>query len=499
MFQATELNNTQPARRRSRGGTRRLTEVLVLAICFTLAARGQVPAASEQSLAAGRTALQQQHYGKAIRILEEGLKSFPNDRNLKLELGRAYLYDHKDGRAIEIFEQVLSEASSNAEAKLELARALAYGRDYEASDRLYHELLETNRNEDGEVGLIRNLIHEGKTAEAREELQRASTRYPGSRRLLECEMQMDHHRVPLIEIERVDDREESTPEGRGSVERLGAGVAYYTDSSGNRIVQSSQQFDYGYSGKFFSRTLAEESSLQENSGPKANIRRTTEEVRLMPVHNLTLGAAGGAVQFDDGASVGLFQGELGLRVARTFGISGGYVRNSVTPTFLATQFKLTSQGWHTGLNLSPRNWSFVASGASQRYSDGNDSRSADAELNRVFGTARIGFIAGYRFNYLSYDQTFAHGYFDPSKYQSHLGGAGISFAGGRHFRGEYSLHLGAESVSGAPFTPAYDITFRNRVLLGQWDFSGAYTYSHLAQSSGAFTSQTTSFTGSYRF
>jgi hypothetical protein len=264
-------------------------------------------------------------------------------------------------------------------------------------------------------------------------------------------------------------------------------------------VLTSQLFDYGYIGKFFSRTLVEENSLQQNSGPKANISRTSEEVRLMPLHNVTLAAAGGAVLFDDGTSVGLFQGELGLRLARTFGIFGGYVRNPVVPTFLAARFKLTSQGWHTGLNLSPRNWSFAASGASQRYSDGNDSRSADAELNRFFGSSRIAFITGYRFGYQSYDKAFAHGYFDPSKYQNHLGGAGISFAGGRHFRGDYSVHIGAESVSGGPFTPAYDITFRNRVLLQQWDFSGIYSYSHLAQSSGAFTSQTSSFIVSYRF
>src|SRR5260370_15864287 len=115
MFQASGLKNTPRARRKSLGCTRRLTTVLVLAICFTLAARGQAPAASEQSLAAGRTALQQHHYGKAIRVLEEGLKSFPNDSNLRLELGRAYLYDHKDGRAIELFKQILSEAPSNTD------------------------------------------------------------------------------------------------------------------------------------------------------------------------------------------------------------------------------------------------------------------------------------------------------------------------------------------------------------------------------------------------
>ena len=36
----------------------------------------------------------QHHYGKAIRVLEEARRSFPNDSRLRLELGRAYLYSH---------------------------------------------------------------------------------------------------------------------------------------------------------------------------------------------------------------------------------------------------------------------------------------------------------------------------------------------------------------------------------------------------------------------
>jgi hypothetical protein len=64
---------------------RRLIAVLVLGIYCTFPARGQAPAASEQTLAAGRAALQQHLYGKAIHVLEEGLKSFPDASNANVK------------------------------------------------------------------------------------------------------------------------------------------------------------------------------------------------------------------------------------------------------------------------------------------------------------------------------------------------------------------------------------------------------------------------------
>jgi len=499
MLRATDLGNSQPARWKSLGTKRRLIVVLALGIYCTFPARGQAPASSEPALAAGRAALQQHLYGKAIRVLEEGLKSFPDASDLKLELGRAYLYDRKDSRAMELFREVLSNSPSNRQAKLELARAFAYSRDYEDSDRLFYDLLQTNADEASEVGLIRNLLHEGKYDDAHRELQRAQARDAGSRHLQQYQKYLDDRRTPPIETERVDDMEESIPEGRENLESLWSGVTFYTDSSGNRSRQTSQQFDYGYARKIFSRTLVEETALQQNSGPTADVLRAVNEIRLQPVRNVTLAAGGGGVRFDRGTSIGLYQGELGFRLARTLGISGGYSRSPVIATFQAAELNLTAQGWHTGLNWSPRDWSLSASGASLHFSDGNDARTAGAEIMRLFAISRISFTTGYAFSYQSYDKNFAHGYFDPSKYQSHLGSAGVRFAAGRHFRAEYSVHAGAESISGAPFQPAWDVTFRNRVLLQRWEFDGIYTYSQLAQASGAFTSHTSSFVASYRF
>jgi len=499
MLQAANQNDHQRANGKRLGCKRRLTVASAIAICLAFTARGQGQATTEQTLAAARVALQQHLYSRAIHVIEEVLKNSPDDGDLKLELGRAYLYDRKDARAIQLFKEVLSNSPSNRQAKLQLARAFAYSRNYEDSDRLYEDLLQEKADEDSEVGLIRNLLHEHKHDESRAELQRAMAHDPGSRRLEQYQRYLDQRRTPSIETERLDDLDVSIPEGRENLKRLWSGVTFYTDSSGNRSRQTSQQFDYGYARRFFSRTLVEEASLQQNSGPTADVLHAVNEFRLQPLRNVTLAGGGGAVRFADGASVGLYQGDLELRLARALGISGGYSRNPVIPTFQAAQLNLISRGWHTGLNWSPRDWNLSASGASLHYSDGNDARTAGAEVVRLFGTSRLSFTTGYAFSYLSYNKNFAHGYFDPSKYQSHLAAAGVHFAGGKYFRGDYSVHVGGESVSGAPFQPAWDVTFRNRILLQQWELSAIYSYSNLAQSSGAFTSETGSFVVSYRF
>src|SRR5215510_13042174 len=93
-------------------------------------ASGQENTPAQQSVAAAQTAIRQQHYFEAIRLLEDALKRFPGDRRLRVELGRACVYDHHDARAMELFREVLREDPSDRGAKLELARVLSYHRDY---------------------------------------------------------------------------------------------------------------------------------------------------------------------------------------------------------------------------------------------------------------------------------------------------------------------------------------------------------------------------------
>jgi tetratricopeptide (TPR) repeat protein len=145
---------------------------------------GYTSTSAEQSLAAGRAALRQRHYAKAIYLLDDASTRFPRDRRVQVELGRAYLYDHQEYRAMRLFREVLREDPSNRPAKLELARVLGYHRHYDASNQLYKELLKANPNDEpASLGLIRNLIYEHQTEEARRELDQALARHPNSPRL----------------------------------------------------------------------------------------------------------------------------------------------------------------------------------------------------------------------------------------------------------------------------------------------------------------------------
>jgi tetratricopeptide (TPR) repeat protein len=153
---------------------------------------GQTSESTEQSLAAGRAAVRQKHYDQAIDLLEGGLTRSPNDERLRVELGRAYLYSHQDERAMQLFREALGKNPSNRTAKLELARALGYHPDYEASSQLYRELLKANPDDDAaSVGLVRNLIHQKRTAEARQELDRALARHPNSVPLKQAKLRLE--------------------------------------------------------------------------------------------------------------------------------------------------------------------------------------------------------------------------------------------------------------------------------------------------------------------
>src|SRR5260370_35096940 len=98
-------------------GVRTVTVVLLAAFWFTCAVSGQTQASSEQVLSAGRTALQQRHYAEAIQILEGGLKSYPDNRNLKIEHGPRYTHNHQNNGPLQPFREFLLEDPSTQRAK----------------------------------------------------------------------------------------------------------------------------------------------------------------------------------------------------------------------------------------------------------------------------------------------------------------------------------------------------------------------------------------------
>jgi tetratricopeptide (TPR) repeat protein len=153
---------------------------------------GRTSKSADQSLAAGRAALQQKHHAEAIQLLQNGLRRYPDDQRLRVELGRAYLYNHQDTYALALFRKVLRKDPSNRPAKLELARALSYRREYDASNQLYRQLLKVNPDDEAaSVGLARNLIHQKHAAEGLRELDRALARHPNSVRLQQAKARME--------------------------------------------------------------------------------------------------------------------------------------------------------------------------------------------------------------------------------------------------------------------------------------------------------------------
>ncbi len=477
---------------------RTITIILLAGLCLTWVTYGQTQASSEPVLLAGRAAIQQRHYAEAIHLLEDGLKSYPADRNLKIELGRAYLYNHQDERAMQLSREVLREEPSNRVAKLELARALGYQRDYEASNVLYRELINAGPDEVAEARLVRNLMHQHKWVEARRELEQALGRFPESKQLQEYKQKPELEQARSTG-KRSDTSREPKPAARDTQERLTGTVAYLTDSAGNHSWRSTESFIYEFTRSMATKVQVEDRTLWKASGPRANMFWATDDLRLRPIRVLGVTAGGGAVRFANGSSRALYRGELELHPVKGLWLSGAFSRAPIAPTYHASQFNLLAEGWHARLDWNPRGWRTYATWSSQHYSDGNHAQRADAELIRWFGTSHFAIATGYRFSYISFKETLLHGYFSPRRYQSQLGVAGVRLGVGRHFRGEYLARVGAESISGSPFQTAWEIALRNRLLLRQWELGGDYSYFHLAQNTGAFRAQSGSFVVAYRF
>jgi tetratricopeptide (TPR) repeat protein len=477
---------------------RKLVTFLWAVLCLASPALPQTNAPPEQVLESGRTALQQQNYAEAIRLLEDGTTRYPANRDLKLELGRAYLYDRRDEQAIHIFQAVLREDPSNRIAKLELARAAGYHRDYKTSDRLYRELLASHPDDEAvSIGLVRNLIHERRSEEARRLCAQALTRHPESKKLQEYCQQL-----------KTGGSDGAAPEGQNREPKSAArswpaqvqgSTAYFADSAGNRSWRSTQMFGRELVGRLSTRFRVEERSLWLTGGPKANVLWGTDEMRMKVTNSLALTGAGGAVRFADASTRPLYGGGVELHPVKSLWVSVGFRRRPVAPTYDAAQYNLLAQGWHSQLEWYPRNWRVNVDWSTEHYSDSNRDQRFEADCLRWIGTPHFSVGAGYSFNYLAFNQDPLHGYFSPSSYYNHLGRTGIKFRVGKVFRAEYLGGAGVESISGAPYQSAWEIALRNRARMENWEFGGDYFYYHLPQNSGAFTSQGGRLSAAYYF
>jgi tetratricopeptide (TPR) repeat protein len=406
----------------------------------------------------------------------------------QIESARQYVLKRNDKRAISILHDVLRKAPSNREAKLELALILGYREDYKNSDRLYRELLAADANDEAAaLGLIRNLLRERRTSEARSELQQALALHPNS-----ILLQESNDRAELRQGTAPDKKER-----RASL--VQAGESFFADSAGNRSLLSTQLVQYQINRLMESRLNLNRLSLWNGTGPRANVLTGADELQFRLTRFLAVMADGGVVRFADQSTRSVYGGDVQLRPYRGLELLGGYSRTPVSPTFSSTQFDLRAEGWHAGLNWHPKFLQIRARFSRENYSDGNRAERERAEIVHWTGGSRFALGAGYEFTHDHFLVDLNHGYFSPDEYRRHLAEAGIRFRIGKVFRAEYLGRGGVESISNGRWTPAGELLLRNRIAIRQWRLGIDYSRMKVAQSTGAFQANWASVTLGYEF
>jgi hypothetical protein len=211
-------------------------------------------------------------------------------------------------------------------------------------------------------------------------------------------------------------------------------------------------------------------------------------------------ARGGAVRFDNTDVHAIYDTSLAFQPMRHLVVGAAFSRVPITPDAEASEHRLTAQGWEAFSIWTPARWQINVHGSRQHYSDGNIGNRQSAEVIREFGAPRLAFAAGYRYQHYGFAQEFAHGYFSPNSYQSHLAMASVRFRPGRRYRGEFLVRSGVESpAAGSDFRAAWEIHARNEVLLGNWTLDLDYSKYHLVQETGAFRADAGRFAFTYHF
>lgn len=406
----------------------------------------------------------------------------------QIETARQYVLKRNDKRAIGVLRDVLRQAPSNRDAKLELAVILGYREDYRNSDRLYRELLISDPNDEAAaLGLIRNLLREGRTSEARMELQQALARHPNSLVLEEYNDRARMEPKPALET------------GKRGTNLVQVGESFFADSAGNRSLRSTQLVQYQINRFVGNRLRLNELSLWNGTGPRANVLTGADELQLRLTRFVAVMAEGGVVRFADQTTRSVYSGDVQLSPYTRLELLGGFSRTPVSPTLDSTPFDLSAEGWHAGVNWHPKFLRIRASFSRENYSDGNRAERERAEIVHWTGGSRFALGAGYEFSHYHFLADLNHGYFSPDQYRRHLAEAGVRFRVGKVFRAEYLGRGGVESISNGGWTPAGELLMRNRIAIRRWRLGIDYSRMQVAQSTGAFQANWTNFTLGYEF
>jgi hypothetical protein len=442
------------------------------------------------ALARAQSAELERNYSGAIKLLKQGLKQNPSDRELMLELGRAYLSIGEDGKAQRLFSNLLKTEPDNRNAMLELARARAYQGHYTESDDLYRRLLIQNpADEAAAIGLTSNLLHQHRSSEASGIANEALRYHPDSLRLLEYRDRIARG------LTGGEERSLPLPESLFSTE-----MDYVNDSAGNQTFWTSERLEVQLRPELTSDSHIDQQILQSPEHPRQMVQIFDQTFRWRPAERLGVSAGGGALRFDNGDVSALYETTVTGQPARHFVLGAGFSRIPVIPDAEAAEHRITAQGFDAVGLWSPASWHVTVRGARRHYSDGNLGDQETAEILRQWNTSVMNYIAGYRYRHYGFSEDLANGYFSPDNYQNHQFTLGAVLHPGRRYRGEVMGRIGGESIaSGASFRTAWEVRARNQLVIGHWELGLDYSHYHMAQFTGAFRADAARFEFAYHF
>ncbi|HET9182761.1 MAG TPA: hypothetical protein VFP59_11550 [Candidatus Angelobacter sp.] len=466
-----------------------IAAIWILSSLYALAQAPLTPAAKpSQIVAQSQAALTEHNEKEALRLVLGGLAAFPENDELELQLARVFIYQKHDRQAFAKIYAVLRRNPGNRDAKLELAQLYGYRDDYKKSDPLYRELLQKNPGDEAAaLGLVHNLALEDRREEAQLQLQAALKLHPDSLLLLEYKDFLSASAHSAGEVR---------PHSFGQVQ---TGESFFSDSSGNRSLYSTQGIGYQISKNLYSRTQVDETAVWKTAAPYQTVVSGWEDLHWRANRYFAARASGGAVRFADSSSNALYAGDLEVYPFKGLLLSGGYSRFPVVPTFDASVFDLLATGWHEHAAYETKNFYVYGTGFLTHFSDGNRSEREYGETMRWFPLGKVSLGAGYAFRHIHFQQEQDHGYFSPSQYWSHLGAGGMRFNIGRFYHGEYLGYLGGERINAGSFTTAGEFLLRNQFFYRRFDFEANYSHYQLVQSTAAFRSDVVSGAIGYRF
>ena len=303
-------------------------------------------------------------------------------------------------------------------------------------------------------------MHQQRSSEARDVVDRALTFHPNSLRLQEYKDRIDSGHLGGEERELVV--------ARNLVEM---DTDYINDSSKNHSWRSLQRLDFGIRPGLTNRLLFEQQFQHGFDDSFEAVETFNEELRWRVRESLLFSAGGGAVRFNNADVHAIYDTSLAFQPMRHLVLGAAFSRVPIIPDAEASEHRLTAQGWEAFSIWTPARWQINLHGSRQHYSDGNIGSRQSAEVSPGVGSAAADFRSGLPLSALQFRhrnlptatsvQTVIRAIWRWLVFGFVLGG-GIEESS--------SVRSGLESpAAGSDFRAAWEIHARNEVPAGKLD------------------------------